>query len=218
MEIFIHTYCLNHYRTILLDKFKKIKKSGLLDRCNKIHIPVFNLKSSDVIFFEEFKKLSPKIEVFQISSNKYNNECDTLNYIKKYVENFEENVPILYMHTKGVSYIQPQILKNIKTWNRYLDYYCIGDWKYAVEKLKEYNTVGPFLGTDHYSGNHYWINSDYIKTLPEITDQNVKTLNRGEYWIGLNKNLTQFELSGIVFLFDTYLDSFVIPDFFPEGF
>ena len=55
-----------------MDKYKKIKKSGLLDAVEKIHIPVFNFKESDKEFFEEFKKLSNKIEVLEIRK-KFNN-------------------------------------------------------------------------------------------------------------------------------------------------
>lgn len=200
-----------------MDKYKKIKKSGLLDAVEKIHIPVFNFKESDKEFFEEFKKLSNKIEVLEIRK-KFNNESDTLNYIKELSENFEQNTPILYMHLKGVSYIDTTTKKHVGVWVRYLDYYCIGDWKLAVKELNNYDTAAPFFSDTHYSGNYFWVNSDYIKTLPAITEQNHQKINRGEYWLSLNKNWKAFEMSGIIFNFNLYTDSFVIPDFFSEGF
>jgi len=219
MLVVIHTFCLNHYGLILLSKLKKIRETGLMDSVEKILIPVYNFKESDKVFFEGLSKLSDKIELIILRNIKYNNEADTLNYVKLISEKFEENTPILYTHTKGVSRIEPNIKKNIDVWNRYLDYYCIGQWKIAVEKLKEYDTVGPFSGTNHYSGNCFWVNSDYIKTLPYITDENYHQLNRGEFWIGLNPKLTQYEMNTVVFPgIDFYKDHYIPDNFFPNGF
>jgi len=219
MIIVIHTFCLNHYGTILLSKLQKIKKTGLMDAVDKILIPVFNFRESDRLFFEGLIKLSPKIELVSIRNIKYNNEADTLNYLKNYIEEIEENVKILYMHTKGVSRIEPTLKKNISVWNRYLDYYCIGQWKLAVEKLDSFDTVGPFSGSNHYSGNCYWINSHYIKSLPYISDENYQHINRGEFWIGLNPKLTQYELNTVTFPgIDFYKDHYIPDNFFPEGF
>ncbi len=219
MLLVIHTFCLNHYGLILLSKLKKIKQTGLMDSVDKILIPVFNFRECDAMFFDGLKKLSEKIELVFLSDIKYNNEADTLNYIKSIIEKIEQNTPILYMHTKGVSRIEPRTKKNISVWNRYLDYYCIGQWEIAVEKLKEYDTVGPFKGTNHYSGNCFWVNSDYIKTLPYISDENYHLLNRGEFWIGLNPKLTQYEMNTVVFPgIDFYKDYYIPENFFPEGF
>ena len=199
MEIFIHCYCVYDYGRRLIQKYRRIKMSGLLDAVEKITISVSNFRTTDVMFFEEFKKLSPKIHVRVLEDIVIGDECDTLNYIKKYVENFEHNKPILYLHTKGVSQIHPLIKKNVEVWNQYLDYWCIWKWKECLEKLKDHDTAGAFFSINHYSGNHYWINSDFLKTLPHIDKELHKTINRGEFWIGCNPKLNAYDVNDIKF-------------------
>lgn len=186
MEIYLHTYCRKDYRHIVLDKIRKIKLSGLWDKMEKMFIPVSGMREQDKEFFEDLKLLSNKIKIFEHVNPVFNNEPDTLNFIKNRAENFENNKPILYMHTKGVTYDHPVLNKNVKAWVRYLDLYTIGHWKECIDSLNSYDTAGTMYSPQpmkHYSGNFWWANSDYIKTLPTLDKENIKPLERGEFWI-----------------------------------
>ncbi len=186
MEVYLHTYCRKDYRHIVLDKIRKLKLSGLWDNMEKLFIPVSGMREQDKEFFEDLKLLSSKIKIFEHLNPVFNNEPDTLNYIKNRAEKFENNKPILYMHTKGVTYDHPVLNKNVKGWVRYLDLYTIGHWKECIEALQTYDTAGTMYSDvpmKHFSGNFWWANSDYIKTLPTLDKENIKPLERGEFWI-----------------------------------
>ena len=186
MEVYLHTYCRKDYRHIVLDKIRKIKLSGLWDNMEKLFIPVSGIREQDKEFFEDLKLLSNKIKIFEHINPVFNNEPDTLNYIKNRAENFETNKPILYMHTKGVTYDHPVLNKNVKEWVRYLDLYTIAHWEECINALNLYDTAGPMYSPTpmkHYSGNFWWANSDYIKTIPTLDKENIKPLERGEFWI-----------------------------------
>lgn len=220
MEIFIHCYCKNDYGRVLIQKFKRIRMSGLLDAVEKITISVSNFREIDAKFFEDYKKLSPKIHVNILKDIVIGDECDTLNYIKKYAENFEQNKPILYIHTKGVSQIHSILKKNIELWSKYMDYWCIWNWNKNVEMLKDYDTCGGMFYGNHYCGNFYWVNSVYLKTLPYITKELHPKINRGEFWIGCNNKLKAYDINTIKFPegHDFYMDHYIAPDVFPQGF
>lgn len=220
MEVFIHCYCVNDYGRRMIQKFKRIRMSGLLEAVETINVSVSNFRATDTKFFEDYKSLSPKIKVRILKDIVIGDECDTLNFIKEYVKNFEQNKPILYLHTKGVSQIHPTIKKNVEVWNQYLDYWCIWKWKECLEHLKTHDTVGGLFSTNnHYCGNHYWINSDYIKTLPQIDKELHKNINRGEFWISCNKNLKAYDMNDLDLPeMDWYLNHYIIPGLFPVGF
>lgn len=186
MEVYLHTYCRKDYRHIVLDKIRKIKLAGLWDNMEKLFIPVSGMREQDKEFFEDLKLLSNKIKIFEHINPVFDNEPDTLNYIKNRAENFETNKPILYMHTKGVTYDHPVLNKNVKGWVRYLDLYTIAHWEECIDALNLYDTAGSMYSPvpmKHYSGNFWWANSDYIKTLPTLDKENIKPLERGEFWI-----------------------------------
>lgn len=194
--------------------------SGLLEATDKIIIPVASpQRDIDKKFFEEYKKLSPKIEVFELQPIVIGNECDTLNWLKSYVETIP-NQPILYTHTKGVTQLHPTIKKNVELWVKYLDYWCIWLWKECIEALKDFDTAGGLLADTHYQGNFYWFNSDFLKTLPFIDADMNKKINRGEFWISLNKIFKGYDINKIKFPegHDLYQKYYIAPDTFPQGF
>ena len=68
----------------------------------------------------------------------------------------------------------------------YLDLYNIHKWKECVDALDTHDVAGGLYESSnpkHFSGNFWWANTNYIKTLPEITEKNYKLFNRGEFWI-----------------------------------
>jgi hypothetical protein len=190
MDIFFHCYCLNDFATILASKLKKLKMSGLYDAVDKIYMPVFNFYPHHQEFLDDLRNVYPKIELSFITNAQFNSEPDTLNLILKKANEYEKNTPILYLHTKGVSHLHPNLKRNIDAWVRYLDLYNISKWEECVSALKDHDVAGGLYvdNPQHFSGNFWWANSDYLKTLPRLTKYNIDQYNRGEFWVCSNTN------------------------------
>jgi hypothetical protein len=187
MDIFFHVYLKSGYTHILLKKFKKFRLSGLYEKTNKIYLTLFG---DDIEIHSEFlndlKELYPKIEYAVIANQEFNNEPDTLNMMLKKANEYDKNTPMLYLHTKGVSYGNPLIKKNIDAWVRYLDLYVIKEWEECIKGLEDNDAAGGLYEASnpkHFSGNFWWANSDYLKTLPRLNMGNITKYNRGEFWI-----------------------------------
>lgn len=217
MEIFFHVYLKSGYSRILIDKFKKFKSSGLYEKANKIYLTLFGDIEIHSEFLNDFKDMYPKIEYAVIANAVFNNEPDTLNLMIKKANEYEQNTPMLYLHTKGLSYSNPDLKKNVDAWVRYLDLYVINKWEECVDSLKENDAAGGFYVEDpkHFQGNFWWANSDYLKNLPKITNENVSEYNRGEFWI-LSETDKVYPLSGVTPV-DMYQNYYCNETDFPDG-
>lgn len=217
MDIFFHVYLKSGYSRILIDKFKKFKSSGLYEKANKIYLTLFGDIEIHSEFLNDFKDMYPKIEYAVIANAVFNNEPDTLNLMIKKANEYEQNTPMLYLHTKGLSYSNPDLKKNVDAWVRYLDLYVINKWEECVDSLKENDAAGGFYVEDpkHFQGNFWWVNSDYLKNLPKITNENVSEYNRGEFWI-LSETDKVYPLSGVTPV-DMYQNYYCNETDFPDG-
>jgi hypothetical protein len=218
MDIFFHVYLKSGYTRILLNKFKKFQSSGLYAKTNKIYLTLF---SDDIAlhseFLNELQEIYPKIEYAVITNQEFNNEADTLNLMLKKANEYEKNTPMLYLHTKGVSHTHPVMKRNIDAWVRYLDLYVINKWKECIDGLKNNDVAGGCYipDTPHFSGNFWWANSDYLKTLPKLSKFNIDKLNRGEFWI-CSETYKIYE-SGPNFTKDPYQNYVADENDFPDG-
>lgn len=129
-------------------------------------------------------------------------ESHTLQMLYNHCQSLSENRPVFYFHTKGLSHFYDEgchknkkqfnkIFKCVNSWRHFMEYHTISQWRVCVDKLKEFDTVGPnhckhFF--NHYSGNFWWANSSFIshKTSPLIhstTKGHGKRRHRAESWI-----------------------------------
>lgn len=80
---------------------------------------------------------------------------------------------VFYFHSKSITKNSPYIFN----WRKILNHYCIREWPTAVSKLKYYDVVGirdKNNKEDHMvSGNYWWANNSFIRTLPEPLDSTV---------------------------------------------
>ena len=217
MDIFFHVYLKSGYSRILIDKFKKFKSSGLYDSANKIYLTLYGDIEFNSEFLNELKDMYSKIEYAIISNPAFNNEPDTLNLMLKKANEYESNTPMFYLHTKGLSYTNPDVKKNVEAWVRYLDLYVINKWKECVESLKDNDSAGGFYVEEpkHFQGNFWWANSDYIKNLPKLTPDNIENYNRGEFWI-LSQTDKVYPLSGVTPV-NMYQNYYCKVEDFPDG-
>ena len=210
------------YGKIIIEKLRKFRATGLFEEVDYINILVLGMRETDRNFFEQIKTISDKIKVIELQGN-FNNECDSLNFIKKYFEDKPHNIPFLYLHTKGVTQIHPIIKKRVNLWTRYMDVWNIYNWKKCLSALKSSDTCGGlYVGgkISHYQGNFWWANSNFIKTLPYITKENISSINRGEFWFSLNQSMVPCDVNDVVFPqgHDFYQSDYIKENYFPQGF
>lgn len=89
----------------------------------------------------------------------------------------QEDFKLLYLHTKGVTSIDNHLktggaatFKNYHYWRQFLNWGVIERWRDCVAALDTQDIAGVNYyrePTPHFSGNFWWANSSYIKTLPD---------------------------------------------------
>jgi len=186
MDIYFHCYCFGSYASVLYNKYKKINNSELLKNIDNFYVIVSNTQERHKDFLQQFSTLSNKIKIINLPNPVFNDESDTLNFILQKSNDSSTNRRILYLHTKGVTRSHQLVKKNVDAWVEYLDLYNIHKWKECVDALDTHDVAGGLYESSnpkHFSGNFWWANTNYIKTLPEITEKNYKLFNRGEFWI-----------------------------------
>ena len=159
----------------LMDKYKETKLIDVLD-----YLYVINI-GDDIPQFE----INNKIKIINYSKNINLFEKPTINLIHTFCL-FNPNVKILYVHTKGSSY--NPIPQTILDWKNYMLFFLMDKFQFCLDLLDLYDTVGcNYLENPqkHFSGNFWWANSYYIKTLTKI-ESNVR--HDCEWWILSNPN------------------------------
>ena len=168
--VFIHlcTYG-DNWKTIISGQITQILNSGLYDKCEKIFYGCScdNCEEELKIFLKNYKKL-----IKLPSQPNYVHENMTVNCLLEFSKQQNENVHILYLHSKGVTGRSVQH----NYWRDYMMNYNVNEWEICVNLLNNnYNTVGVNYTTQpHYGGNFWWGRSDYIKKLDYIDESNLK--------------------------------------------
>lgn len=175
---------------IFNDQLKYIKKSGLYDKLDYIFI---TLLGKNFLLTHDYK-----VKVIYYSENQLDMEFPIIQRIKYFADNILKNIKILYIHTKGVTNKQ-----HSHEWRKYLEYFLIEHNNLCLNALTHYKCVGvnhqyyynQNKYKNHFSGNFWWSNSNYIKTLPFLE----KDIDRYlvEHWLigNLDKNDYRYFLS-----------------------
>lgn len=188
---FLHSCNLPNKGTKRLEYLvKNIKLSGIeciLDKIyvNNIGIPIDNT-------------FGDKYEICNYSDDPKLYEIPTINKMKDFA-NDNPNTHVLYLHTKGVSFDDNYTQEN--DWIDMMLHFLVTKYKNCIYKLNTgYNTIGcnysgeinktifqhlmpyPLL---HYSGNFWWANTNYLKTLPYLSES-IIVKNDAEFWLHTN--------------------------------
>lgn len=186
IKIFLHIATMGEYQRIGSELLDTINSSGLLLACDELNICIVG----DGGF--EFTP-NDKIKLHRIGRiDEY--EFPTLQLIQNSIT--DTNVKILYLNGLGVT--NDSVFK--QSWRKYVTYFNVEQFREAIKALDNgYDTCGVDWRTNpvpHYSGNFWWANSDYLKTLPKIETLNkensprVLTLrHNAEMFIGMNPNV-----------------------------
>lgn len=185
INIFFHVATINNYQQVFEEIFQEISQSGLFDKIDNLFLSVVGNGELN------FKK-NNKITHIKNSELNYG-EFYTLQLIEDFCKT-NTDCQILYLHTKGVSTPNNECIID---WRKYMTYFNVNQHEKCLKSLKTHNTCGVDLvttPTTHYSGNFWWANSNYIKTLPKISEITSESYPRilslrhnAEFWICMNK-------------------------------
>lgn len=190
---FYHLLLINHWVETFSQQMKCMVDSGLYDVTDKIYIGCLGRNYEH----DKLKILAsdfPKIEIVSHSQDVRQYEFITLKILKHKVDT-EDLFYGFYIHTKGISWPLKKLewaYRGGQVWLAYMNYYNITRWKDCVQKLDEgYDACGvKLIGADkspayrlHYSGNFWWISSEYAKRLPPIESLNLNDRFQAEFYI-----------------------------------
>jgi hypothetical protein len=213
IKVFLHIATMGQYQIISDELINLALESGLIDD-SEFHIGIVGDGELNVPEHENIKihKLG-RIDEF---------EFPTLQLIEDVIHETDENIKILYFSGLGVT----NNSEFKKSWRAYLTHFVITHYKKCLEALDNFDVCGVDWRTNpvpHYSGNFWWANSKYLKTLPKIQTINkpnsprVLTLrHNAEMYIGMNpevnprvlhqSNVSQYERHLYTYPEDNYLN------------
>jgi len=217
------------WEIILLDQYKELCKSGLLDATSKIHLHTVGTLDKNVIP-GEIRNCSKIICTFSESLTEY--EFPTLNLLKQECMNEDDGTNIWYIHIKGASYAGiphttcfSSFADNVWAWRKYMEYFVIENWRECVKALLENDIAGTQWISKwywlHFSGNFWWAKAKYINGLPNIYEfYNDVGQDRhlAEFWIGLGKPKVKnfYFYSKVDENEQPFGDAYQIPDLYAE--
>lgn len=183
-KLFVHCALIeDHHVPIMEEIFEMIDKSGMKEEIDLIICTVGKATTEQKWYEEELNNTD-------ISTGEFH----TLGILKEYAEKINKKIPVGYVHTKGI--INGRQNPCISDWRKYMGYFVIEKMKNCIESVSFLFDVA---GVDwkncpnfHFSGNFWWSNTDYIKSLPKINPPrfNVKNCpshrHLSEFWIGYN--------------------------------
>lgn len=186
--IFWHICGLSNYKKIVTDQFNSIKRSGFLDKVDKIYITYLGRNKNDINFL---LKKSNKITLHVYDTYIYHYERLCLHALHDFAQLNDANV--LYIHAKGVSarFIGNYTAQeSIKQWRKMMEYFLIYQHQSCIKLLETHDALGCCLHNNkdneltinnedhawHFSGNFWWSTSKYIRTLPRIREDIVGNL------------------------------------------
>lgn len=167
--VWIHIGLLGRWEEILKEELDLLKSSGLAKHAKIFYCVVGGSK----------EKVEPLMDglnrqcVGEFGDVRLH-ECPTLHHLHNFAKE-NPNKKVLYIHTKGTS--QPKD-SNSDEWRRYMLYFLVGHYQECLHFLDSYSTVGVHLiGGNHYSGNFWWAQTNFLKTLIPLAQKECWSAN-----------------------------------------
>lgn len=227
--LFYHIYLTDDYASwayMFMEQFKMLEDTGLLNTLDEVQVICISQQDKRINTFLDlcstFSNMSvcvynnshadDKSMLTGINTSKTITENVTMQKIWNYCQ--KQDFHVLYLHAKGITSVDNhlkngnvKVFKNYYYWRKFLEWGVIERWNECVELLNRYDAVGVNYfdsPAPHYSGNFWWANSSYIRTLPDpstiewwkdlqqrTTDSWLKTAPdrfRDEMWLCSNPN------------------------------
>ena len=193
IRIYYHIAQMGHWEEVVPDQLKALENSGLYAAVDKILVGIVGTFPI---------ALPSKVEVLFHYPDIRLAEIPTLNALREH--SLSEDFNVLYMHTKGVSYLaKGNTKKSVTFWRKYLEHFCIGRWRECLEALNEFDAAGcefQQIKNPHFSGNFWWSRSSYLRTLSRVEDvvvygeHAIHQRMKAELWVGSNPEIRVKEL------------------------
>jgi hypothetical protein len=174
-----HIWATTIWYTIITDQLRILLTSGLYDECEEIRIGFIGTAEDKALFDKLFTSIYPKLKVRFYSTDPSLYEFPTL----KLIENDSSDYVGFYFHTKGVTRPFEPIISH---WRAWLNESVINLWRGHYKNVcDEYDasSVNFLRSPDHFSGNFYWFNRDYIFKLPKIDSLDKNNRYQAEQWV-----------------------------------
>lgn len=200
MILFYHIANLPHWQELVQEKITLMKATNLWQSFTNIYLLCHYNEADFIPWIKQFNNDIRVVSIlYKDSINPYG-ELYSNRTIHTICNSLNVNTPILRYHTKSISQLYNHNRTKAIQWNSYIDYYNLIQWKTAINKLNDehYDAVGINVHQPtHFSGNIYWANSNYIKTLPQFPKPHTNNFKQNipesyslrhdsELWIGLN--------------------------------
>lgn len=163
--IYIHVCQIGQWRVPFNMIMNAIKESGLYNNCREIRVGVVN-NSSTIIPDDVLN--DPKIVIIAHGPCSLY-ERVTLHKMREHAD--IDNCQYLYLHTKGLKHLDHDDYKKecVLDWIKLMIHWNIRMWETASLTLISQDAYGceySHIPKRHFSGNFWWANSCYIRTLP----------------------------------------------------
>lgn len=164
--IYYHLWRFGDWAEITAHILDEIKKSGLSELAT-LNICVNDSSPTGNVEHKQFA--DDAVTVRNVAADEY--EWPTIKLLRDEMKD-KKNVPVLYLHCKGVTHHKGGIsYLPTRDWTDSMLYYLVENYKVCMAGLKAgYHAVGcnrRSAPCPHFSGNFWWINSSYIKDLPD---------------------------------------------------
>lgn len=176
-----HVYCVEGWQRLVTRQVENLKHDGLLDATKTLFVSCISKSDDDV---NELKRIidSPCMEIISFTNDAHRYEYPALEKVLSLCR--EEDCLVYYFHTKGISYqcvdTNDRLFRGfqvkIEAWREMLEYFVFTKWHVAVNTLSNgYDLYGcyrwPPRDYKMFSGNFWWISSDYGRQLPDFNDK-----------------------------------------------
>lgn len=182
---FAHLLLINHWYSIIMGQLRIMLNSGLYDRCDEINIGCLGKMEERLLLEKHVVIVYPKLKIRYYSSDISKYEFPTIQLI----ENNNSEYVGFYFHTKAVTKPSATV---VNVWREWLNEAILNRWHEhyfnVTDKGFGASGVNPMKNPDHYSGNFFWFNREYVNTLPKISTLDPANRYHCEQWICMNKN------------------------------
>lgn len=176
---FWHIWLQAHWYSVVSDQMRILLTSGLYDACDEINIGCIGSPAEKAVLEKYFVSLYPKLKIRYHSERAEDYEFPTL----RLIENDNSKYAGFYFHTKAVSKPFESVINH---WRACLDEEILNRWQRHYENIcngYDVSSMNHMSGPDHFSGNFWWFNREYIKRLPRIDSLNHEYRWDAEQWI-----------------------------------
>jgi hypothetical protein len=201
-----HVYCYDDWKIVVDEQMKRLQKSGLYESADKLFMTInLGTETEESVneFFNQYDKFDKEYHV----TNAY--EYPGIKKVKDFCDE-NDDVKILYFHTKGVSNkyrrhdrpdeISEVKVKGVASWREVLEYFVIDNWKDCILKLDDYDSVGVTCDNGWFWGNFWWSTTKHIRTREMPTPHH----GRWYYEAWLNQGVQGKNYEFYKFVFNPY--------------